>query len=559
MPDECWPERARRIEARARQRAEDHHQEAKRGADRETRPVLQPGRVDGNPDDRPNQEEGANGLANRPQEDAVVEPRGDSRRAIVDRGSLVRDQRLGQQRSQDAAGELEHDVDERLGRADLADRRQRHRHCGIQVRPRDDGQRLDEHEQSERLDESDDGPVDERLLLAGRRRRDEERYHHRDEEDEREGADELRDVRRRAALHVRVDHNLALRLGRRSPYWVSLHTAGVQRHARGSSVRLFALVRLAALPILLAVVAAVAGCGGSSQSKGPAPLSLALDFPPTAAHAPIYAALRTGADRRHGIRLRILGPGTGTPDSLKLVTSGSADVGVLDIHDLGLAAERGAAVVAIAPLVQRPLAAVIARSGIKRPRDLAGRTVGVTGLPSDVAVLNAVVSGDGGNFSAVKQHTIGFSAVAQMIAGRVDAVTAFWNAEGVMLHTRGVLTSDFRVDRYGAPPYPEVVLFAKRSTVAKRRPQLRGLLAALADGVRSVHRDPTGAIVQIAKVSGADRPLVAAQLKAVDPLFDPPLRINRAVLAKWAAWDRRFGILPRRPNVRRLFDLELAP
>ena len=313
------------------------------------------------------------------------------------------------------------------------------------------------------------------------------------------------------------------------------------------------------LPVAAALAVLAVGCGGSGETSGPAPLSLALDFTPNAAHAPIYAAVRTGADRRHDVRLRILGPGTGTPDSLKLVTSGRADVGVLDIHDLGLASERGADIVAIGALVQKPLAAVIAKPSIKRPRDLAGRTVGVTGLPSDVAVLNAVVSGDGGDFSAVKQHTIGFSAVPQMIAGKVDAVTAFWNAEGVVLHVRGFLTSDFRVDRYGAPPYPEVVLFAKRTTVAKHPARLRALLAALADGVRAVHRDPNGAIAQIAKVSGADRPLVAAQLKAVDPLFDPPLRFDPGVLAKWAAWDARFGILPQRPNVKKLFDLALAP
>src|SRR3954462_1490887 len=269
------------------------------------------------------------------------------------------------------------------------------------------------------------------------------------------------------------------------------------------------------LPLLAVLAALVAGCGDSSKATGPARLSLALDFTPNAAHAPIYTAVRTGADRRHGVRLRILGPGSGTPDSLKLVTSGRADVGVLDIHALGLAAERGADIVAIGALVQKPLAAIIANKAISRPRALAGKTVGVTGLPSDVAVLNAVVSGDGGDFSAVKQHTIGFSAVPQMVARKVDAVTAFWNAEGVMLHTRNVPTSDFRVDRYGAPPYPEVVLFAKRSTVQKHPGRLRALLAALADGVRAVHDDPKSAIDQIAEVSGADKPLVNAELKAV--------------------------------------------
>jgi hypothetical protein len=46
---------------------------------------------------------------------------------------------------------------------------------------------------------------------------------------------------------------------------------------------------------------------------------------------------------------------------------------------------------------------------------------------------------------------------------------------------------------------------------------------------------------------------VKAQLEAVDPLFDPPTRLNRTVLARWASWDTRFGILARRPNVGRLF------
>jgi putative hydroxymethylpyrimidine transport system substrate-binding protein len=312
------------------------------------------------------------------------------------------------------------------------------------------------------------------------------------------------------------------------------------------------------LPVLACLLALLPGCGGGSNDQSRPTIRLALDFTPNAAHAPIYSAVRTGADRRHGFRLRILGPGTGTPDSLKLVNSGRADVGVLDIHDLGLAAARGADIVGIGALVQKPLAAVIARAEVKRPRDLAGRTVGVTGLPSDDAVLNAVVSGDGGDSAKVRRLTIGFSAVPEMIQGKVDAVTAFWNAEGVVLHQRGVPISDFRVDRYGAPPYPEVVLFAKRSTVQQHADRLRSLLAALADGVRSVHRNPAAAIAQIAKESGADRPLVAAQMRAVDPLFDPPLRLDPALLRRWANWDAQFGILPKRPDISKLFDTTLA-
>ena len=67
---------------------------------------------------------------------------------------------------------------------------------------------------------------------------------------------------------------------------------------------------------------------------------------------------------------------------------------------------------------QRPLASVIARADgpVARPRDLEGRSAGVTGLPSDDAVLDSVVAGDGGDPAAVERVTIGFNAVA--IAGR---------------------------------------------------------------------------------------------------------------------------------------------
>ena len=85
------------------------------------------------------------------------------------------------------------------------------------------------------------------------------------------------------------------------------------------------------LPALALAIALCSGCGDSSNSAEAPRLSLALDFTPNAAHAPIYAAMRTGADRSHGVHLRILGPGSGTPDSLKLITSGRADVGVLAV------------------------------------------------------------------------------------------------------------------------------------------------------------------------------------------------------------------------------------
>ena len=296
-----------------------------------------------------------------------------------------------------------------------------------------------------------------------------------------------------------------------------------------------------------------AGCGGSGGS-GPGEVTLALDFTPNAVHAPIYAAVREGFDRRHGVRIRIRAPGS-APDSLKLLAAGKADVAILDIHDLGLARERGADVVGVGALVQRPLAAIIARREVRRPRDLEGRRVGVSGLPSDPAVLRAVMSHDDGDVGRVREVTIGFAAVPSLIQGKVQAVPAFWNAEGVVLHRRGVPIREFRVDDYGAPRYPEVVVFTTRRKLEQRRRDIEAVVAALRDGVRSVLADPEPAAEDIARASGAEPGLVRAQLDAVSPAFRPPLRLNRRALEGWASWDARFGILKHRPDVDRAFAL----
>ena len=142
---------------------------------------------------------------------------------------------------------------------------------------------------------------------------------------------------------------------------------------------------------------------------------------------------------------------------------------ILDIHDLGLAREKGRDLVGVMALVQRPLAAVLAQPGIRTPKDLEGKRAGVTGLPSDDAVLRSVVAGRRRRPRPRAQTTIGFEAVKALLAGRVAGATAFWNVEGVALQAKRPGMREFRVDDYGAPAYPELVLCVTRETLRGRR------------------------------------------------------------------------------------------
>jgi putative hydroxymethylpyrimidine transport system substrate-binding protein len=308
-----------------------------------------------------------------------------------------------------------------------------------------------------------------------------------------------------------------------------------------------------------AVLMLAVGCGDSQDdSNAVRPVTLALDFQPNAVHAGIYAAAEREIDRDHDIDIEVRVPSSST-DSLKLLAAGRADASIVDIHDLGLAYERGVDIVGIGALVQRPLAAIIAKPKVRRPRQLEGRRVGVTGLPSDEAVLRAAVESDGGDFDAVRRTTIGFSAVPSLAAGRVDAVVTFWNAEGVALRRQGVPTRQFRVDRYGAPRYPELVVATTSERLADDSDLLEDLVAALAEGTQAALDDRRATVDEIAAASDSDRELVAAQFAAVAPALRPPLELDTDALDAWAAFDAEFGILEREPDVGALFPLDLAP
>jgi ABC-type nitrate/sulfonate/bicarbonate transport system substrate-binding protein len=313
--------------------------------------------------------------------------------------------------------------------------------------------------------------------------------------------------------------------------------------------------------ILAGVALPLAGCGSGATGARRQNATLVLDFTPNAIHAGIYSAIARGFDAAEGVHLHVLAP-SATTDSIKLLESGRVNFAILDIHDLAIARERGEDIVGIMAIVQRPLAAVIAAPQIDNPRQLQGKTVGITGAPSDTAVLDSIVAGAGGDPRQLQTITIGFNAVPALLSGRVAAATAFWNDEGVTIQQRRPGFHVFRVDDYGAPSYPELVLCATRASLRHDPSLARGVVRALARGYRATLTDPQGSEADLeSRVPGLDPKLVDAQLTAIRPAFathgrfgvlDPP------TLEAWASWEARFGIVSRRPDVRRTFDPEFV-
>ena len=311
--------------------------------------------------------------------------------------------------------------------------------------------------------------------------------------------------------------------------------------------------------LILATALALGGCGSGSGATGPRNASLILDFTPNAVHAGIYAAIAQRYDLAAGVRLAVVVPGAST-DSIKLLEIGRVNFAILDIHDLAIADAQGQDLVGVMAIVERPLAAVIAQPQIRSPRQLTGRLVGVTGAPSDTGVLDSIVSGAGGNPALLKTITIGFDAVPDLLAGKVAAATAFWNDEGVTLRQRRPGMRIFRVEAYGAPPYPELVLCVTRREIKRDPALVRSVVTALVRGTGFALAHPDRAAADLeARVPGLDPKLVADQLAGLEPAFIAPQSgrvgaLDPGVLATWARWEVSFGVVRHPPDIQGMFD-----
>lgn len=325
--------------------------------------------------------------------------------------------------------------------------------------------------------------------------------------------------------------------------------------------------------LAVSAVLALAGCGERKESLAPpagAPdrLSLVLDYLPNADHAGLYAALATGAFRSVRLQVDVHTP----PDPaapLRLLEAHRADVAISYEPELLLARDRGAKLVSIGALIQRPLTSVIS-VGKRRVRDAAGlrgARVGTAGIPYQDAYLRAILARAGApGQTGASPHpvNVGFNLVPAMLSGRVDATLgAFWNVEGVELARHGRRPTVVPVDRLGVPTYQELVVVVREQDARHRAALMRRFMAGLATGHDALRRDPATGIEPLARATrGTDPGLLTATVRATVPAFFPadrsrPFGFQDA--EQWRAFGRFMvaqGLLGRREDPKRALTNE---
>jgi ABC-type nitrate/sulfonate/bicarbonate transport system substrate-binding protein len=330
---------------------------------------------------------------------------------------------------------------------------------------------------------------------------------------------------------------------------------------RGKKLRRRHLV--SALAVGLAIV--LAACGSSNSTTAvPAPsalreptalpkptrVTLILDFIPNAVHAGIYRAIAAGYYKQQNIDLHVVQP-TSTADTLKLIDAGKAQFGLADGSDVADQIDLGRDAEAVAALVQRPLGGLIALASerLSTAAALQGKTVGITGVPSDNATLKTVLEHAGASADKVHVVTIGFNGVQDLEAGKIAAFTGFWPDDGVQLQVSGSPIKVFKLDQNGGPAYPGLVVFTTQSLTQTDPRLVRAFLAATAKGYEDTVQDPGRSLDDLLRLNPTlQRRLTQASLEQYLPLFTDGGtvtfgRLQRDKVAALVSWMLRYQLI----------------
>ena len=260
---------------------------------------------------------------------------------------------------------------------------------------------------------------------------------------------------------------------------------------------------------------------GSAKLKNMTKATLILDYLPNAVHAGIYRAAAAGYYADNNIDLKIIQP-TSTADTLKLIDAGKADFGIADGIDVATQIDQGRGAKAIMAVVQRPLGGLISlkSEGLTDAAAFNGKTVGLTGVPSDTAILDTILENGGESTDSVKKVTIGFNGVQNLESKKINGFIGFYPADGVQVEQDGFPINVLAFDESGGPRYPGLVVFSTEKRITEDTALMNAFVDATVQGYDDTIADPAQSLDDLLAANKAmKRDITKAQLDAYLPLF----------------------------------------
>jgi len=249
------------------------------------------------------------------------------------------------------------------------------------------------------------------------------------------------------------------------------------------------------IPLAQLLFISLAACRGIASPR-PSEITLAMGYIPNVQFAPFYVALEKGYFAQEGLKIEFdYGMET---DLLSLVGQGELRFAVASGDQVILARGQGLPVVYVMTYYKRfPIAVISLEVPLEEPRDLIGHRVGIPGLYGASYIgWRALLYAAGIPEGEIPLHSIGYTQVASLTEGKVEAAVVYANNEPVQLRQVGYEPHILYV-----ADYMDLVsngLITNEETIAQHPDLVERLVRASLRGLRDTIEDP-GAAFEMSK------------------------------------------------------------
>ena len=265
------------------------------------------------------------------------------------------------------------------------------------------------------------------------------------------------------------------------------------------------------------LAAALAACSGGQTDT----LTVGLTYVPDTQFFPFYVAAEEGYFEDAGIEVEIRHHGA-QEALFTALTTAKEDVVYAGADELVVARADSLEAYSFATLYQDyPLTLIVhASSDIDSPADLAGRTLGIPGeFGSNYYAMLAMM--EEYDLQDVEVRSIGYTQVAALTRGDVDAVIGFVNNDAIAMESQGL---DVRtIDLAPEVPLVSVGLITTEASAARYGEDFPALIDALDRAVTFAIENPEEALDDVYKhvptLTDADRDSAMATMVATIELY----------------------------------------
>ena len=249
-----------------------------------------------------------------------------------------------------------------------------------------------------------------------------------------------------------------------------------------------------AVPAMAMAMAVAFACGVSAEDKDLEKITFCLDWTPNTNHTGLYVAQAQGYYEEAGLDVEIVQP---PEDGAALMCAAGQAQFAIEAQDTmaaSLALDDPLGITAVAAVIQHNTSGIISRAGdgIDTPAGLTGKTYSTWESPIELAMLENVVNGDGGDFSQVTLIPNDITdEPAALAAHQTDAIWVFEGWGYINSEVEGVDCDYFNFsDVNPVFDYYTPVIIANNDYLESNPEQARAFMEATAKGYEYAAEHP---------------------------------------------------------------------